>query len=213
MNLSLGEQMVRCQSRLCPIQFDNMKKPISMGVRIDSINDATNGVCVAFLVDDRTLSTADKITALVSQLPSKGHHITFDNFYTTPKNMSAIRLLGHEAYGTWRSNFGVPACLQDVTLTKHSWRSTHIPGYEHMMAYAWFDSKKVFFLSTVHADQESTVDRRRSGGAVPAPTVARDYDKYMGGVDCQDQRRATLTCTRYTRLLSATAAAAAVGVY
>ena len=52
------------------------------------------------------------VVALVNQLPKGTHHVFFDNLFTSPNLLRALRRLGHGATGTARQNSGLFARLK-----------------------------------------------------------------------------------------------------
>ena len=52
---------------------------------------------------------------MVSKLPpgSKNYRIAADNYFNSMKTTKDVQGMGHQMYGTMRSNIGVPAALKN----------------------------------------------------------------------------------------------------
>lgn len=69
-------------------------------------------------------------------------------------------------------------------------------SFGDLLAQSWFDSKEVYFLSTIHSGEypadrpiaNRTIRHRSAAGPidVPAPPLLHNYNHYMGGVDLAD---------------------------
>ena len=61
-----------------------------------------------------------------------------------------------------------------------------------MVATKWVDRRPIYFLSSIHQAEEShlSITRRGPGGEpqeLPCPPVVKEYNRWMGGVDLNDQ--------------------------
>lgn len=73
----------------------------------------------------------------------------------------------------------------------------------HLTALAWMDRKTIHFLSNFHDPNDmTTATRRNKDGTqveVPMPKLVKDYNKYMGGCDLNDQMTRLYKSRRHYR--------------
>ena len=129
-----------------------------------------------------------------------------DNCYTSPALFNDLRHLGFGACGTVRVNRrGLPAELKEK-MKKGDMVS--YPIDDSMMALKWMDKRQVTMLSTIHDDSVVTKQRRTRhapGGRedMRKPSVVEEYNKYMGGVDKDDQLLSYYGFTHRTEVVEA----------
>ena len=119
-------------------------------------------------------------------LLDKGHRVYMDNYYTSIELFDELYARNTYACGTVRTNRkGLPVVLSDKEHTKKMKPGDLIfRRKEHMLAVKWFDRKPVNMLSTCHPASVVHVEKRRFDGTQKViPTLIRDYNKSMGGVD------------------------------
>ena len=174
-------------------------KNIDGGIRKEGLADRT-GYLWTFVYDlmDNT-KTEERVLELAARLTAKGHHIFYDNRFTSPKTFIQLRARGHDATGTWRRNFGVPACLKDYR-PRLQGDFTFASLEPFLYGYSWNDSKPCFFLTTRIGPEVTEVLRRKRGRSgrisVPAPVCCKEYNDCMGSIDQSDSKRASYTCHR-----------------
>ncbi|KFA49131.1 hypothetical protein S40293_10331, partial [Stachybotrys chartarum IBT 40293] len=159
------------------------------------------------------------VVALLETLPRNTYHVFLDNLFSSPQLFRRLRQLhlGIGATGTARTNAGL---YERLIKAKDDDRKGHKmwpwgqlqswPTEDNLVnQIGWKDNALVVFLSTVYSGTE-TVDklRRRPTSLAPysgpirqefgteavktlsLPSVAADYNDYMGAVDIADQLRA-----------------------
>ena len=122
-----------------------------------------------------------------------------DNFYTNPTLTQKLLQKGINSLGTVKGNTrGLPKELVFPQKPKPAWGSSSWGTCGRMLAVSWYDDKPAYFLGTLihkplHAPdtpQANKEIRRRSKQGVvqvPCPTVLKDYNEYMCGIDRADQ--------------------------
>ena len=146
--------------------------------------------------------TQATVLSLVEHLHHKGHHLYMDNLYTSPALFSTLKSSGIGACGTHRTNRkGVPSDIKSAKLGKGGVVTAN--GDEEMLFLKWKDKREVAMLTTIHDDSCITVERRSRavpGGTeeVSKPYAIDQYNKFMGGVDKQDQFLSYYGFTRRT---------------
>ena len=128
---------------------------------------------------------------MVEGLENLNHHLYVNNFYTSLDLFKWLLERGIYACGTVRKGrVGFPSEIYFPRGT------THYLSSGNLLAQSWFDSKEVYFLSTIHAaeysadtpDANHTVRRCAANGPIDVlvPPLLHDYNHYMGGVDLAD---------------------------
>jgi len=137
---------------------------------------------------------------LQHSLQTKGHHTWADRYFMTVETACAIEELGQGLTGTIRKDRGSPTHWKEkgrgVPAEQGVWRFAR--GVGNLSVVQWFDSGICYFLSNMMWPSATTVERRKRGVhgrlTVTAPNHAKDFNKYMGGVDYHDQLRAYHSC-------------------
>ena len=118
---------------------------------------------------------------LIENYQGLGHHLYVDNFYTSPRLFKDLLEAGTLASGTIRSNRkGFPAAVKGNVDQNDSLfcKADMTEGF--MTAVHWKDKRDVFALTTIHGNAV--------GDDIPhKPELICEYNKYMGGVDHNDQ--------------------------
>ena len=131
------------------------------------------------------------VMKLVEGLEHKGHHLYYDNYYSSPALFNDLRQLGIGACGTVRLNRrGLPEKITSKSaMTKRDVRRKTEKG---LLSMKWMDKRAVSMISTIH-DSLMVSSQRRSrfadGGheSVQKPQCVVEYNSHMGGVDLSDQ--------------------------
>ena len=88
--------------------------------------------------------------------------------------------------GTLRNNRGEPQAIKDVKLTGLEVGETVSRHNGKVMVLAWRDKRIVKMVSTLHQDEERTVNVKQKGEkkrvAQKKPACVCDYNLYMNGV-------------------------------
>jgi hypothetical protein len=168
------------------------------------------------------------VVALLETLPRNTYHVFLDNLFSSPQLFRQLRQLhlGVGATGTARTNAGL---YERLVKAKEDDRQGHKmwpwgqlqawPTEDNLVnQIGWKDNALVVFLSTVYSGTE-TVDRirRRPTSLAPysrpirqefgtdavktltLPSVAADYNDYMGAVDIADQLRSYLNADSHSQ--------------
>ncbi|KAK2155792.1 hypothetical protein LSH36_231g03018 [Paralvinella palmiformis] len=132
------------------------------------------------------------VRQLVVSIENLNHHLYVDNFYTSPALFRWLKDRHIYACDTVRKGrLGFPKELY-FGCGRHERGTADYLSCECLLAQSWFDSKGVYFLSTIHTANYSeetpaadrTVRHRSAAGAidVATPPLLCDYNCYMGGV-------------------------------
>lgn len=184
--LSLDETSLQCAHRNARVAYraQSHKKRRDF-IKIICVNEARTAYCFDFLVDERGGQPIHNLVMKVlSKLPPDGvFTVATDRFYTSIKTAEALLPKGIYMYGTLRSNGGAHSELLKT------FPENFVKGFfsERLSVWGWRDSGDVLFLSSFHGDEPDEVKRRVKGKAEkvtrPAPPVAVDYNRNMGGGD------------------------------
>eukprot|EP00731_Ephydatia_muelleri_P013715 Em0007g1025a len=123
---------------------------------------------------------------LVKDLAGKGHHIYFDNFYTSPQLCKALLTRGFGSCGTVRlDRKEIPDSFKRTVI-----QTGEVAYYKdgHVLGLKWKDKRVVSLLTTIHDESMVTKSRRMKGApngiqVIDKPYGIDEYNKYMGGVD------------------------------
>ena len=126
------------------------------------------------------------ITRLMEALLNKGYRLYVDNWYTSQELFTYLLENGTAACGTARKKqIKLPRAFTEAPLAKGE-RSFRRNGY--LLAVRFSDKKEIYFLSTIHkASMVNTGRRDRQGNQIRKLQVIHDYNRYMGGVDRNDE--------------------------
>jgi hypothetical protein len=200
---SIDEAMVGFKGRNAMKQYMPMK-PTKRGFKVwcrCSPNGLTND-CEVYEGSTGESRETSLSTAVVLQLAkyiyNKGHHLYFDNYFSSVD--LAEELLRNNTYccGTARSNRKkYPTTLKKVTLERGQHKSQLVGNVQ---CFVWKDRKNIDFLQTVcDPNTTTTVMRKNKDGtrtAVSCPLAVKLYNENMGGVDLADCKRQVYTCSR-----------------
>ena len=200
---AIDEAMVPYKGRSSLKQY-MPKKPVRRGLKVWMRSDSTSGyisqfqVYVGKEVSSETGLGARVIKDLTTTLHQK-HHIVFcDNFFTSIKLFHELYQDGIYACGTIRADRkGFPADLKEHA--KRGFRergeseTRHCTVNKNLTVSVWQDSKTVTACSTycqsVPLDEVQRKQKDGSRKTFPCPHTITTYNKYMGGVDRNDQLR------------------------
>ena len=134
-------------------------------------------------------------TYMYLPLPSRFHHVYFDNFFSGIDLLIDLHRLGLYGCGTLRSNRkGFPSDLKPfVKKGLHNRGDSETRQSGELTVSVWQDSRPVVVIATNSCPLEpSSVTRRMRDGtttSIPCPQSVLQYNKCMGGVDHSDQLR------------------------
>lgn len=120
----------------------------------------------------------------------KGHHLYFDNFFSSVRLCQDLEQKDTFMCSTIRINRkGWPKELNSAKSKKMKLGDVHFLQDGNMVATLWRDKRTVAILSTNAQPVMGTAERKAPGGrktvAVPDPVLT--YNTSMGGVDLADQ--------------------------
>jgi len=209
-NVSVDESMVRFKGRSSLKQYLPMK-PIKRGFKIWCLSCSGSGYLLQFRIytgkdAEQPGSLAERVVVeLVVPLCAKSNCTVFmDNFFTSLPLMKRLAEEGIHTCGTFRSNrVGFPAALKDTGNVKQLKRGDAMFRYKgDTTALVWMDRKPVFVVSNAHSPIMESVRRKNKDGSVSlvnCPTIVADYNRYMGGVDLNDQLKSYYQYNRKSR--------------
>ena len=204
--LAIDEQMIPHRGCVSFRQFV-ANKPKRFGIKVWAMADATNGyvlqqqIYTGKNVEQRPpeASLGTRVVLDLNQgYENQGYIVVTDNFYTSPTLAQKLLQKGINSLGTVKGNTrGLPKEFVFPQKPKPARGSSPWRTCDRMLAVSWCDNKPVYFLSTIHkplhnpdtSQANKDVRRRSKQGVVqvPCPTVLKDYNKYMIGIDRADQ--------------------------
>ena len=119
----------------------------------------------------------------------------FDNFFSSPALLRELNALGTYACGTLRSNRkDFPRELKQYLKKGLANRGDFVSKQSgYLSVHLWQDNRPVVLISSNTSPTEvSTVERKLKNGTqttVSCPKAVTEYNKYIGGVDRNDQLR------------------------
>ncbi|XP_029340984.1 piggyBac transposable element-derived protein 4-like [Acyrthosiphon pisum] len=187
--LSLDESMILWQGRLLFRQFIQNKRH-KYGIKLYMLTEP-NGIILKFAVytgatDDLGGKghAANVVLHLMEEKLNTGHSIFMDNFYNSYD--LAQKLLEKHTYctGTLRANrVNTP---KDVVNAKLKVGETLSKYSNNVMIGKWKDKREVTYISSeFQNDMVPTTNRK--GRETLKPLPIKHYNKFMSGIDRQDQ--------------------------
>ncbi|XP_050303772.1 piggyBac transposable element-derived protein 4-like [Anthonomus grandis grandis] len=127
---------------------------------------------------------ANVVLHLIRNYWDKGHSLYMDNYYNSVA--LARQLLEKNTYCTGTLQVGRKETPEDVSKAKlKPGESIHRYG-GNVCVGKWKDKREVLYISTEHENTlEEVLSRFGTNNIKPAPIV--QYNKYMSGIDLQDQ--------------------------
>ena len=175
-------------------------KPNPWGIKVWCVADPTTGYMLHF---DPYLGKVNEpmpfglghhvILRMSSQFLDKGHHLYFDNYFSSVQLAEDLERRGTYMCSTIRLNRkGWPTDLSGAVAKKLKSGSILFQQAGNMVATLWKDKRPVAVLSTNSQPKMVTEERKARGGkkevTIPAPVA--NYNVNMGGVDLADQHSA-----------------------
>ena len=205
--LSVDERMVKSKARTHFRQFIR-NKPTKWGFKFWVLADSTGFTsdCSLYCGKQRGRPISDNglafdvVTDILHTFDYQGYSVYFDNLYTSPTLLHALKEKKFSATGTLRTNRrGIPS---SVLAMKVALSRADVPrgtGYyirdSDDLYVCWRDNNCVCIMSNEHPGHSEGMARRAaktSTGAyqtadVPLPATVKYYNQFMGGVDKSDQ--------------------------
>lgn len=209
--LSVDESMILFKGRSTIKQYNPMK-PIKRGYKLWCLADQRGYIKHFSVYQGRDEATETQFSEyglgerVVLSLTKKEWHknriIYFDNYFTSIKLLERLKTEETLACGTVRAaRRGTPKNLSEDKKMKRGDFDFRITC-TGVSFFKWLDKKPVFFASNFHGSENTTVPRKDNKGVVHdinCPTIVRDYNKYMGGVDHADQLRSAYGLDRKSK--------------
>jgi hypothetical protein len=197
-DVAIDESMVGFRGRTPSLrQYLPNKRHARFGIKCQYVNESSSGYSIGLEVDcgrtppeQRVSMPNGPIHALVMRLLRKarllneGHHLTVDNYYSSPTLFKELFEAMTTATGTVRGNRkGLPhAAIKQSIRNKEVIERRKGP----LLCVAYQDGrKKPVLLSTEAKAGFGEVENRR-GQIVRKPNVVLKYNKTLGGIDLSD---------------------------
>lgn len=198
--LSLDESMILWRGRLLFRQYIKNKRH-KYGINLYMLTEP-NGVILKSLVYTGALDeiggkghTTKVVLELLKNYLDHGHSVYLDNFYNSFDLTD--KLTKHSTYCTGTLSSKRTNNPKDIVAKKLKKGESAAAYSNNIMVGKWKDRRDVLYISNEHNnDMVEIVDRRNRIKSKPAPIL--QYNKYMGGVDHQDQMNSYYPCDRKT---------------
>ena len=200
---AVDEAMIKYKGRTSLKQYMPMK-PIKRGIKMWCRADSHSGyLCDFDIYTGRHRDGVGKglgysvVTRLCKGIEGKWYKVYFDNFFTSYPLLEYLYCNKILACGTVRQGRkGFPAVLYDKDKTKAMKRGEALWRMKGpILALTWLDKKPVTISGTITGipqEQVPEVQRRKKDGTlenVACPPIISSYNRYMGGVDKNDQMK------------------------
>ena len=205
-NISIDEELLLWKGRLVFKQYIPLKRA-RFGIKMFSLCETSGWNSYVYLgkepdgrdADQQLVNRLGKSGAVVPRLMEtlldNGYHVYVDNWYTSEELFRYLHENGTAACGTARKNrVKLPSSFKNNRLKKgeHQFRRN-----DDMLAIRFNDKKEIYFLSTLHkANVIDTRKRDRQGNVIRKLKLVDDYNKFMGGVDRNDEMIGTYSAVR-----------------
>ena len=182
-----------CVSFLC----FNPNKPAKYHIKTFKVVDSSNNYCldVDIYVGNNFVtktsefgSTHDRLMHLVRNYLLKSHIIHMDNFYSSPFLYYNLLNVNTGATGTCRPHKGFPYGFMKTKLPNKGDQKV-VTYDDKILSLRIHDRKVVTLMSTVYSTKSMPVGRKhwKTKEEITRPEIMHNYNKYMGGVDLNDQ--------------------------
>ena len=213
--IAIDEAMVLFKGRSSMKQYMPLK-PTKRGYKLWCLSDSHNGFLYRAIVYTGATEGgngedglgAKVVKQLVQPLNGKGHHVYYDNFFSSVSLARDMLEKGNYTVATTRTTRqDWPASLKDVkALQKQMPRGdcrSQVVDNGTIQCLLWKDKKGIPLINTVATpNDQTTVLRRNKDGThseVSCPLSVKFYNAYMGGVDLFDARRKTYSTSRKSK--------------
>ena len=199
--VSVDEVMVKFKDQSSLKQY-MPKKPTKRGFKVWMRADAINGYISQLEVyTGKVTGKVEKglgkhvVENLTRPLVGKHHEVYCDNYFTSIPLLLSLRHDGLYGCGTLKSNrLGFPSQFVPK-LSKGLPQRGDSMSLQHgeLVVHLWQDTKPVVVMSSLsQAEKKTTVKRKQKKCTtidLPCPVAIELYNKFMGGVDRNDQLR------------------------
>ncbi|KAF7685137.1 PiggyBac transposable element-derived protein 4 [Cucumispora dikerogammari] len=194
-HLSVDEGLIKYHGRYSfKVYMPN--KPDKVGIKLYFLCDSSNAyVCSLEMFSGAKRRVVEVVKSLVSEYHNLNHKLYMDNFYTSLQLFDSLKEKGIYSSGTMRAFRGEPEIFRTLkkTIPKNK---IFIQQQKDTTCFLWHDKKPVVFLNNFlnideHLTEQNIFTKQK-------PTIIKDYDKYMGGVDVYDKMVKTYFAGRKT---------------
>lgn len=201
-NLSLDESMVLFRGRLVFRQYIKNKRH-KYGIKLYMLTESDGLVHRIMIYSGQGKDTSNDFThteyvvvKLMEGLTDCGRSLYMDNYYNSVKLAHTLLAKGTYCTGTLRVNRkGNP---KEITSKKlNVGESVGKYTKEGVCVMKWRDRREVLAISSEHTNDLVEVTNRR-GEQKLKPMAISMYNKYMSGIDRQDQMLSYYPCERKT---------------
>ena len=204
---AVDQVMINYKGRTSLKQYMPMK-PIKRGIKMWCRADSTNGCLCEFDIYTGKSQQGlhhglgySVVTKLCQNVQGKWYAIFCENFFTSYKLLEDLYDNKILCCGTLRSGRKeFPACLYDKAAIKRMKRGDVVWRMKGpVLALTWMDKKAVHAAGTftqAPSQQLPEVNRKQKDGTIQkiaCPELVSSYNKYMGGVDKNDQMKSYYT--------------------
>ena len=207
-NLSVDEEMIAFKGRLSFRKYLPAKLT-KYGIKVWMAADSSNGYVVNFSVylgSEGEIRRQhglgyDVVMGMTRPFFKRKHHVSFDNFFSSPVLLDHLLVQETYACSTVRCTCKeLPACAKDK-LRHRGQTVTRQRG--SLLFTKWHNKRDVDFLSTNVLPEEPSRNvqckKRGRNIAIQKPCVSDVYTANMDGVDRADQFRSYYTVGRQSR--------------
>ncbi|GMG17466.1 unnamed protein product [Phytophthora fragariaefolia] len=125
--------------------------------------------------------------------------VVTDRFYTSIQLAQQLRTMGFNFCGTiqtnrlgWCKELNYSFKKRPSTVPRGPFKMARASSNPGLVALAWVVNRPVYFLASQVSTKLTSVQRRQTSGeqvSVPCPEIVEEYQRFMGGVDRNDQLR------------------------
>ena len=196
---SIDEAMIAFKGRSSLKQYMPLK-PIRRGFKVWVRADGITGFVSEFQVYLGKQGSVEEglgarvVKDLTKGLANKNHHVYFDNYFTSLPLLTDLLADGIYGCGTIRSNRKwLPEDMSEAIKSLKNRGDIQVRQCGELVVTLWKDTKVVMMASTnAQPNKIEKVKRKLKTGErkeVDCPNSVSLYNKYMGGVDRNDQTR------------------------
>jgi hypothetical protein len=178
------------------------KKIVKWGFKLWSICDSVSGFCKKFSVyegkrpgEAPTKGLGVKVVLDLADVAPLGSCIFADRYFSSVLLLKELEAMGKNYCGTIQTNRkSFPKKMLKMKKPKRGDSQGAVCKKTGVRVVQWQDNAKVCMVSSIGSPYKMDSCKRRVGGMtveVPRPEIVSLYNKSMGGVDHNDQLRAT----------------------
>lgn len=195
---SIDEQMIPFTGR-CKLKQFVKNKPRPVGLK-NFVVTTYSGVVLDFEIYqgtrtpllNRELGLGPSVIMRLTRSLPLGSFLYFDRYFTTLPLLERLKQCGIEATGTIMVNRLKGVTLKEGKMLRGE-SHEYVRSDEAVVVVEWKDNQKVVLASTCAGIEPATKVKRwcKKEGKfieIDCPSIVRNYNRYMGGVDICDQQ-------------------------